>query len=282
MNNIESGSISSKELLDAIGNKLIGNENVKLYDSVKAQIKSYYDEYDKNTNNLEAVKRHYEDTNGEIPNFLKNLYSRDRADIASLWNSVIKANGNRIIRCPLCGIGNLRHFDHYMPRSIFPEFSVHSNNLIPLCAECNENKSQVWLNDKHERIIFNAYYDVPKDNVLTCTISISDNNLPVVEINYSQPEKSWTIHEKTIRQLGIIPRLTNELAFMLGDEIEVIKSRYDSHSKKEEYVENYMETCLDLTRNRSLSENKRLLYEGMTSSPSFRQWIMTQISTDEE
>lgn len=40
--------------------------------------------------------------------------------------------------CPYCaGIGTARTLDHYLPKSKFPQFSVHPQNLVPACRDCN-------------------------------------------------------------------------------------------------------------------------------------------------
>jgi 5-methylcytosine-specific restriction endonuclease McrA len=44
-------------------------------------------------------------------------------------------------RCPFCTSGRVGNdLDHYLPRSVFPEFSVLSINLVPICKRCNELK----------------------------------------------------------------------------------------------------------------------------------------------
>lgn len=41
-------------------------------------------------------------------------------------------------RCPYCAdIGTARTLDHYLPKSRFPQFSVHPHNLVPACRDCN-------------------------------------------------------------------------------------------------------------------------------------------------
>lgn len=40
--------------------------------------------------------------------------------------------------CPFCGgIGTPHTVDHYLPKSSFPQFSIHPYNLIPSCRDCN-------------------------------------------------------------------------------------------------------------------------------------------------
>jgi 5-methylcytosine-specific restriction endonuclease McrA len=42
--------------------------------------------------------------------------------------------------CPYCGIDGAREFDHYLPKTEFPEFSTLDLNLIACCGECNKKK----------------------------------------------------------------------------------------------------------------------------------------------
>ncbi len=43
--------------------------------------------------------------------------------------------------CPLCKTTIPSTFDHYLPISFFPEFSIHPLNLIPCCSTCNTTKN---------------------------------------------------------------------------------------------------------------------------------------------
>lgn len=44
-------------------------------------------------------------------------------------------------RCPYCGIGETAVLDHVLPRSVWPEFTIHIRNLVPACGKCNGHKS---------------------------------------------------------------------------------------------------------------------------------------------
>ena len=44
---------------------------------------------------------------------------------------------SEIRRCPYCGINTADTLDHYLPKELFPEFSVNAANLIPCCGRCN-------------------------------------------------------------------------------------------------------------------------------------------------
>lgn len=43
-------------------------------------------------------------------------------------------------RCPLCGVGNVAHCDHHLPKSHYPDLAVLPMNLVPACHFCNDKK----------------------------------------------------------------------------------------------------------------------------------------------
>lgn len=43
-------------------------------------------------------------------------------------------------RCPLCGVGNVAHCDHHLPKSRYPDLSILPINLVPACHFCNDKK----------------------------------------------------------------------------------------------------------------------------------------------
>jgi hypothetical protein len=42
--------------------------------------------------------------------------------------------------CPYCNFGEQWEHDHYLPRSVFPEFTLYPKNLVPICKSCNGKK----------------------------------------------------------------------------------------------------------------------------------------------
>lgn len=61
-------------------------------------------------------------------------------------------------RCPYCGIGTVSTLDHYLPKSIFPVFSILPNNLVASCKDCNTGKSTSYASTKNTQTL-HPYYD---------------------------------------------------------------------------------------------------------------------------
>ncbi len=94
--------------------------------------------------------------------------------------------------CPYCGGMQPETLDHYLEKSVFPEFSIFSLNLIPSCARCNilaGHHRDGTLGRIHPYL-----HDFLSNVALKCTIKWIDH-LPVFELelrntNLSQSEVS--------------------------------------------------------------------------------------------
>jgi len=89
--------------------------------------------------------------------------------------------------CPYCGIGGPRQFDHYLPKEKFPEYSVHTYNLVPCCGVCNGKKSDIWLQPNNTRTFINFYLDsLPALPMLVVTVHWSAKNGKLVPVSTFQ------------------------------------------------------------------------------------------------
>lgn len=117
---------------------------------------------------------------------LKKCYSKSNG--ISVLKTKIKEKQDVLLRseCQYCNIGEPNTFDHYLPKSDFPEFSALSINLIPCCSACNTAKDDNWkLHGK--RSIINFYYDtLPTASYLNCSI-VYEKNVPQAEFSVSSP-----------------------------------------------------------------------------------------------
>lgn len=91
---------------------------------------------------------------------LVNCYSSKTKHLKTLRGELLYPDIEDFSECPLCGIGEPDTLDHYLPKDEFPEFSILSKNLIPVCGPCNSSyKGLKWL-DKGKRIFIHTYYDI--------------------------------------------------------------------------------------------------------------------------
>jgi len=86
---------------------------------------------------------------------LKKLYD-SKARVAIDHRDGIRAIERRL--CPYCGYNSPNTLDHFLPKDIYPEFSMYGKNLIPACGDCNNRKGvNVWKDGQRQFI--NPYCD---------------------------------------------------------------------------------------------------------------------------
>lgn len=77
----------------------------------------------------------------------RNFYDKLRASIPSG-------------KCPYCHFGHVETLDHFLPKAIYPAFSVTPENLIPACMRCNKGKGSGVVT--HENEISHPYFEDPR------------------------------------------------------------------------------------------------------------------------
>ena len=277
----------SKDFLHSIGNALHG-ENKSTYLSIEGELYTKYDEFDDNSTSLENLTPAWAQKTPENEvkiNCTHDMYSRERKDIATLWENLKSVNGGKAIKCPLCGVRDITDLDHYAPRSIFPEYSVHPRNLIPTCHECNLAKDNVWLTQSGHRIIFNAYFDNPLNIlcVIKSEIKIDRYDMPYVRVfqaNVVKRPKGYGIMMRTLNSLGLFELYSKHVN-------ELFKTEF---IKLDAYLKNPMTrhcySCIDeCWQNRKaeyavclhypevIGEINLLLYNALVNSLDLDVWI---------
>ena len=211
-----------------------------------------------------------------------NMYSTSREQIQKLRNDLKAINGNgKVYKCPLCGAASVYHLDHYVPRSIMPEFSVMPQNLIYLCKDCNEIKDNKWLDARNQRVIFNVYYDHPSGlEVLLCVINTEKDGSPYAEFieNTTLAHTPESLLElNTYKELDIIERYESRVNEALQS--ECISRQLDAEHRKangmsiDDIWNEFVSIYSNALSNPRLSVINQYLYKGLISSPIMKDWI---------
>lgn len=61
--------------------------------------------------------------------------------------------------CPICGSPVTGDLDHYLPRTVFPEFSIMRANLVPACRHCNSGVKGTTVHGENPRRFIHPYFD---------------------------------------------------------------------------------------------------------------------------
>ncbi len=122
-------------------------------------------------------------------NDLKELYSLRKKAFKELFVELTTDSSNsRDMLCPNCTLSDCSQLDHYIPKSLFPEFSANPHNLIQCCSICNQKKSNVWLRNG-QAVFLNLYIDnLPSDQYLFVEITM-DNGIPRFRFYLDNPHR---------------------------------------------------------------------------------------------
>lgn len=143
-----------------------------LLNGIALGLGNQYDIYDDsfNQNRLGVLQKNEGFSSASLD--IKSLYDYNSLPIRELREAIEK-NIPAPIRytCQYCTLTPVESFDHYLPKEEFPEYAIHTNNLIPCCKTCNGYKSYVWRNFVGLRLFINLYRDpIPEERFLFAEI----------------------------------------------------------------------------------------------------------------
>lgn len=287
-----------EKVRDKDGN-LVDNIKKIAYESNKTLLERAYLQYDSMTSPmaLENLQPIWKVNDGESQSLvaqkktfregIHNLYGRERKFISDLWDLISKNTNRETIMCPICGSEAVYELDHYVPREVMPEYSVHVRNLIPLCHRCNHLKLDEWLNDSGKRKIFNAYYDsVPNECLLQANIRLRiPNALPSIIISLRKDIDlsidSNRLFVSTFEQIQLQDVFQREGRKFFKDKCVYLRNQFRNKCKRhpnddmgtiwKEIKEDIEDTILDETE-----ELNKLIYKAICDSPVFESWIKGQ------
>jgi hypothetical protein len=122
--------------------------------------------------------------------FVRELYERgfvSRTAGRNIYDTIMSRSPHGM--CPMCGYGEVRNLDHYLPKSSFPALCITVENLIPVCIDCNFRKNAVVADDERS-LPFHPYFDL-FDDVSWLKAQLIQGNVPVVRFAVDPPD-AWT------------------------------------------------------------------------------------------
>ena len=212
----------------------------------------------------------------ECRDLSEGLYGNDRPFVDEHIVKLTAANGGCEIVCPICGVELWDEIDHHIPKALFPEYSGLCYNLIPLCHDCNHEKSDLWLDDNGNRLIFNAYIDEANDGYLESRLSIVDG---FPKITIYQKNDITPIIQSTLCELKLIKRYQREAEKVLRTETHKLERLFSQRKhatmtlwslRKSEYSDYSVDTAFSIV--------ERLVYKEIGSSDLFESWLKSKMN----
>ncbi|MDN5079583.1 hypothetical protein O8C89_03495 [Aliarcobacter butzleri] len=227
-------------------NSVIIKGKEKIHENI-ASIKSKITDYESNKHNLENLEQTVytvasdteckklleEERNNELYCCLYKLYD-SKSNHSKKFKQSIRDISKK---CPYCSIDTPSHLDHYLPRSIFPEFSVLSLNLIYSCSICNSNyKGDKYLNDADERLYINPYFDDFIDTIsfLKCKIEVPTTSI-YPEFNFYIDDSLQATHNY---------------------EYKIVKNHFDNLNLETRYLDQIVDEKFKRFKNRYIDKER--------------------------
>lgn len=181
-------------------------------------------------------------------------------------------------KCQYCGINSPDTFDHYLPKSEFPEYSVLPINLIPCCPSCNNIKGEKSI-ISGQRLFINLYFDgLPDDKYLFATINIKDD-VPLIYFELKNeegkiPNYIFKILNNHFSHLKLQDRYKNKIE----EEISEIKTSVNCNKLvTRELIENCLKSeSIKYETIYGANYWKTALYACLVSSPDFINILITK------
>lgn len=282
MRNLKKANIDSKALLGKVIDSKKGANKIRL-EGLRNDLEARYDEYSDKADNhhLHSLteKWHYDKSDSAADgHFLYGQYDNSKKSMSDLQAMIIEANdGEIVLKCPICELRDAKEMDHYVPRQLFPEFSVNAYNLIPTCHDCNNIKSTTWCEQGH-RLIFNAYYDTPTDELLFDVTIKKENGLLRMELALKQfwnPKEDTRIALSTIGRLSLMPYANlriNEL--FKGKLVEIVRRRKHFKGSDDDYLQMEKETLTDAIEEITDVNNwNRIVLVALRDECAVEEWL---------
>ena len=286
-NNSPSHLYTARELFHTIGGAMRNgriNRNADNYASMRSSVEARLDLYDAaviHPLSLESINPLWTTSCDERGTAYK-MYESQPNLIQEIRNDLMRINGNGCrYKCPLCEVNNVKHLDHYVPREKMPEFSVHPQNLIYICSDCNENKSTKWLDANGFREIINVYYDrLPDMDILVCKVDSLVNNMPWAKLTENPSIKNHVVGMRELRTLRVLKidilyeeKVNDLLQSKCLEALNQVLYLKEKEGKSIDQAWQYLHTCYLESLKMTKDIVNRMALQGMCDSKIIKTWL---------
>ena len=223
MKNVPIPAINSQIILDEIiASKRLHNTILK---TMRADLLTLYRNYEDNVHKLELLTA-FVGFNKDCIEAIQHCYNVNTKPLEAL-RSVIHTSLGDIGRCycPYCLISEPRTIDHYMPKELFPEFSILPINLISCCSDCNNLRNTAWVKASN-RTTINAYFDTLENKRFLYAETYFESNIPQIKFIIQNNEGISEYIFKIITNHFDLLQLQHRYRNQVGNVISEIHTRF--------------------------------------------------------
>lgn len=137
--------------------------------------------------------------------------------LASMRDTLAPENADL---CPYCSLDTNPDLDHFLPKAVFPEFSLHGTNLVPICTPCNRKKLNSFANATGDRMFLHPSHEPTVDApIVRATLGFPGGQGLTVTydlVNLGMPGAEWDIVERHFERLSLADRYARRAASYLA------------------------------------------------------------------
>lgn len=268
MRNLPIPALNDKNIFSDIIKSKSGTYKKRLK-RVRAKVRTRYIDYLSSANSLNLlppsnIKGVYEDA-------LIKCYSSRTKPVENLRGKLLYPEIEDFDECPYCGIGEPTTLDHYLPKEDFPEFSVLSKNLIPVCGVCNSNyKGSQWI-ENGERLFIHTYYDdFPQHTFLGANIIVGNKiSLNFSAINIASHPDFSQLFSRHFDKLNLNQRYKRKATSVISRKRRRLEIIYRRRSSALDVANSLSQEATELKNELSGNHWKAALYDALSLSNDF-------------
>lgn len=213
------------------------------------------------------------------------ISASEKSDILSLYsykNSKLTAFRRAIstdtsstyqATCQYCTVNSVNSLDHFVPKDLFPEFSVHPSNLVPSCTECNSKKLVRWLNN-NQHLFLNLYIDLlPNKQYLFVELNVISLNK--VDVNFKVdnpnniPVQLYTIITSHYTELDLFQRFKDKSSDIIIELTNSIQSSLSNGVSLPMIQQIILDTCSRDKQHKGYNYYQIILKEALIQSSDY-------------
>lgn len=208
---------------------------------------------------------------------------KSEGNTLKLLKKAIKDNQDNDLKglCQYCGILKPKTYDHYLPVSIYPEFSALAINLIPCCKDCNGKKHNYWKENGNRGII-NFYIDnIPNSQFLHGNV-VFVYGIPHIQYQLRNPNNNidpsfYDIVLKHYSRLQLFELYKEESTDELSEIIRIFKI-YLENPSLESLRTNIITDALQLQSQFGINYWRAILRLTLSESDIFLNYLIEKIT----
>ncbi|CCO48617.1 hypothetical protein VIBNISOn1_570007 [Vibrio nigripulchritudo SOn1] len=237
---------------------------------VRAKVRKRYDEYITKAHRLENIDQSR--IFGVCDDALVKCYTDSNTKtMLSLREEILYPDLDNFDECPFCGINEPKTLDHYLPKELFPEFSIFSRNLIPICGVCNSDyKRSQWI-ENGKRLFLHSYYDYfPDDYCFNLNVQVGAKVFLEFEVNNIKSDKYFTnLFTNHFDKLALNKRFIRKAASEIIRKRSSFNRVFNKNNSALELSRTLQNEATNLEHEYSKNHWKPVLYRGLAKSNDF-------------